>query len=136
MTLEQKRAAAIKFALSVGTVPNGLDDDLVTEDFLYWAHGIGTIDKETFRRLIVTMKPLFASPVQFHIAGTTAEGDRIAIEADGDGTLTNGTPYRNKYHFLAVFRGDKIQSFKEYYDSKYSAEIFGPALAALPRGPQ
>jgi ketosteroid isomerase-like protein len=134
MTPEEKRAAAIRMVKSVGH-GTGFADDLVTSDFVYWAHGIGSIDGETFRKLVLTMKPVIPAGPKFHITGTTLEGDRVAVEADGDCVLADGRPYKNTYHFLVVFRGDKVCGFKEYYDSKYANDTVGAIIKTLPRGP-
>jgi ketosteroid isomerase-like protein len=133
MNLEEKRAAAVKFTLSIGHDP-GFDESMITDDFLYWAHGVGTIDKDTFRNLIQTLRPVIPGPPTYKITGTTAEGDRVAIECDGATPLSDGTVYTNQYHFVVVFRGDKICLFKEYYDSKRAADSVGPILAKIPRG--
>jgi ketosteroid isomerase-like protein len=59
------------------------------------------------------------------IHGSTAEGDRVAVEAEAYGELRNGKIYNNTYHFLFLFRDGKIFRAKEYNDSKHAADIFG-----------
>jgi uncharacterized protein len=134
MTPDEKRAAAIRMVKSVGH-GSGFASDLMTSDFVYWAHGVGSLDAEAFRKLIMLLKPVIPAGPKYEIVGTTLEGDRVAIEAEGDCVLADGRPYKNKYHFLVVFRGEKVCGFKEYYDSKYSNDVLGPILKTLPTGP-
>jgi len=66
----------------------------------------------------------FEEPVKFTVTGITAEGDRVAIEAQGYAKLKNGKTYENLYHFLFVVRDGKIQEGKEYCDFHYASEVF------------
>jgi len=53
-----------------------------------------------------------------------AEGDCVAVEAVSSAELRDGRAYRNTYHFLLRFRGDKLILVKEYMDSHHAWEIF------------
>jgi len=44
----------------------------------------------------------------------TAEGDKVAVEADSQAELANGIPYANKYHFLVTLRDGLITGIDEY----------------------
>jgi hypothetical protein len=46
--------------------------------------------------------------------GITAEGDRVAVEAESYGETASGKIYNNLYHFLFEVRGGKIQAVREY----------------------
>ena len=135
MTLEEKRAIAIKFTQSIGGKVEALDRSVITDDFTYWAHGVGLIDADTLTKLVTTLRPAIPVPPAYKIFSTTAEGDRVTIEAQCDIPLSNGVRYQNSYHFLVQFRGNKVCHFKEYYDSKYAADSFGPILKNIPHGP-
>ena len=49
----------------------------------------------------------------------------MAIEAEGHAELTNGKVYRNRYHYLFIFRDGKICEARLYNDTKHAAEIQG-----------
>ena len=53
-----------------------------------------------------------------------AEGDRVAIEADAHGKLTNGKVYRNQLHLLVELRDGKITAVREYFDTMHTCELF------------
>jgi ketosteroid isomerase-like protein len=60
------------------------------------------------------------------VVATTAEGDRVAIEAVGKGRLRNGRSYDNRYHFLMEVRDDRVVAIREYMDSAHVVAAFGP----------
>ena len=55
--------------------------------------------------------------------GITAEGDRVAVEAESYGQHANGKVYNNQYHFLIEVRNDKIQAVREYLDTMHANEV-------------
>jgi ketosteroid isomerase-like protein len=55
--------------------------------------------------------------------GVTAEGDRVALEAESYAKMKNTKTYQNKYHFLFVVRNGKIQQVKEYLDTMHANEV-------------
>lgn len=61
----------------------------------------------------------------------TAEPDRVAVEAHSDIQMDNGTRYRNHYHFLLQFEGDKIIRVHEHYDSAHANAIWKPYVASM-----
>ena len=50
----------------------------------------------------------------FEVGAMTAEGDRVAVEASSRGKRADGTPYRNHYHNVFVFRAGKVLLLREY----------------------
>jgi uncharacterized protein len=62
-------------------------------------------------------------PIRLTVTGVTAEGERVAVEAEGYAKLKNGKTYENVYHFLMIVRDGKIQVAKEYCDTHYAHEI-------------
>lgn len=55
--------------------------------------------------------------------GLTAEGDRVAVEAESSGETATGRTYNNQYHFLFEVRDGKIQAAREYLDTLYAKEV-------------
>jgi hypothetical protein len=53
----------------------------------------------------------------------TAEGERVAIEAEGLGTHASGKVYHQRYHFLLVIRDGKIKQLKEYFDTELARDV-------------
>lgn len=97
-------------------------------DARFWQIGkhlksAGWHDMEATGRMAAKVFARFASPPEMTVLATTAEGDRVAIEAESHGRLVDGRPYENQYHFLIRFDADgKVVEFKEYLDTLYAFE--------------
>ena len=107
------KATALKFMESMGS--GQMDLSLTTEDVQWWVPGRGLMSKTEFFELAGGFLGLLKGPIKM-----TAEGDRVAVEAESYGELTNGKTYNNTYHFLFVFRDGKICLSKEYNDSAHA----------------
>ena len=66
---------------------------------------------------------LFPEGLKITIKGMTAEGDRVAIEAESYGRHVSGKTYANVYHFLMRARGGKIVEWREYLDTEHAREV-------------
>lgn len=64
----------------------------------------------------------FPEGKQFIIKGMTAEGSRVAVEAESIGESVYGS-FHNRYHFLFELEDGKIVIAKEYADSLYMNEF-------------
>lgn len=58
------------------------------------------------------------SGARYTIVGMTAEGNRVAVEAESHAETPRGT-FRNRYHFLLELRDGLLVVVKEYADSLY-----------------
>jgi ketosteroid isomerase-like protein len=65
----------------------------------------------------------FPKGLRFTIHAMTAEGDRVAIEAESLGTHASGKVYNNKYHFLMRVRDGRIVEWREYMDTMHANEV-------------
>ncbi len=65
----------------------------------------------------------FPQGLQFTVKAMTAEGERIAIEAEGAGTHASGEVYHQRYHFLVVIRDGKVAQMKEYFDTELARKV-------------
>ena len=120
MTTEQNRATALKLVATLGA--GAPDMSLMTDDAIWWAPGRGEYGNAAFAKIAGGFARMFKSPSKITVDGVTAEGDRVAIEAEGHAELTNGKIYRNRYHYLFVFRGGKICQVRLYNDTKHVAD--------------
>jgi uncharacterized protein len=84
----------------------------------------GAKAKADLLKIVAQNTARFEAPVRFTVTGITAEGDRVAVEAQGYAKLKTGKTYENLYHFLFVVRDSKIQEGKEYCDFHYASEVF------------
>lgn len=51
------------------------------------------------------------------------EGDWVAAETNGVGTMKNGAPYDNNYAWMIQVAGDKLRSLTEYMDTAYAQRV-------------
>ena len=118
------KETALRFveSMSVGQ----MDLSLLTDDVQWWVPGRGTMSKADFLDLAGTFQSLVKDRISLTVHGVTAEGDRVAVEAESHGELKNGKIYNNTYHFLFVFRDGKICLSKEYNDSAHANWALGP----------
>jgi ketosteroid isomerase-like protein len=123
MSTEENRATALKLVDTLGA--GAPDQSLLTEDAIWWAPGRGEYSNAAFLKIAGGFAGMFKAPSKITVFGVTAEGDRVAIEAEGHAELINGKVYRNRYHYLFIFRGGKIREARLYNDTKHAAEIQG-----------
>lgn len=65
----------------------------------------------------------FPDGLRLFIRELTAEGDRVAIEAESDGRHVSGKQYHNYYHFLMRIHAGRIVEFKEYMDTEMATDV-------------
>jgi ketosteroid isomerase-like protein len=122
-TIEANKSLVRRYAQAV------IDGDMDTIERLqhpevrWWVLGQGTVDRKRFNEL-VRSGLLAAKTRSVKITGITAEGDRVAYEAEGEMVFADRI-YRNRYHNLLIIRDGLIIEGREYMDTKAAAEAFG-----------
>ena len=114
--------------------------DMMTEDATWLIPGkpelspsAGLYDKRKIGKLFNIMLGRLKSGLKMTVRSAIAEGDKVAIEVESEGDLTNGNLYRQRYHFLIIFRGGKISAVREYLDTQHAHAVwFGPAASPAP----
>jgi uncharacterized protein len=129
LSIEKNKQTALTMLKAVGAWDTTTMAKLMAPGATWWVLGSGPREAGTSREpfleaLPATMGRLFAGPVIFTARCVTAEGDRVAVEADSEGQLANGLTYCNMYHFLFVFAGDEIVAVREYNDTAYMKSSF------------
>lgn len=89
----------------------------------------GWADKPTVERRLAGNLRLLPNGIEISVGDMTAEGDRVAVEAESKATLADGTLYHNRYHFLFVVRDGRIYVVKEYLDTLHVVNTLGKARA-------
>ena len=108
---------------------NGSDEylDFYTNESIIWTAGNnaigGTRTKEEVVSFAQNILAAFPTGIKFYITGITAEGDRVAVEIDGEAVHASGETYNNQYHFLLIIKDEKILELKEYMDTQLAAKI-------------
>jgi len=102
--------------------------DALADDLHWWVLGHGTLSRALFEEEQRAINDIWAGPMTLKITGITAEGNRVAVEAEIENDFRDGRHYHQHSHFLFVVHDGKIREFKIYHDTKHAAESFGNQL--------
>lgn len=132
MSVEANKKVVLSFLenFSAGRVDDALA--LMADHATWWIAGrpgksadAGTKTKTEFGEMAREMLAEMPGGLRFTVKGVTAEGDRVAVEAESYGETTGGKVYNNLYHFLFEIRGGRIEAVREYFDTMHAQEVFG-----------
>jgi len=125
---ETNRETVLRF---LGTYASGDLDALLAmldDGATWWIAGTlplsGTKTKWEYGEALAGVNATFTAPMTMTAHGVTAEGERIAVEAECYGELADGRVYNNHFHFLFTVRDGKIHAVKEYLDTVHVQEVF------------
>lgn len=140
--IESNRRVALAFfeRFDANDMPGVLD--LLADDLGYWLAGkpgsnasAGLHGKEEmaaiFRRMLRQMKD---GRLRMKVKQSTAEADRVAVEAESYGELTNGRVYQQEYHVLMTIRNGRIAAAREYMDTAHVNAVWYAAEPAAAPG--
>ncbi len=103
-----------------------LDD----REFTWWIAGspqkfclAGSRDKAQFAELLAGVSANTRDGIRMTPSAWTAEGERVAMEAESYAVMSSGKVYNNLYHFLHIVRDGKIRMVKEYLDTTHATEV-------------
>jgi ketosteroid isomerase-like protein len=101
--------------------------DALGDSATWWIQGnfplSGTKTKAQFVELLGELGAAIDGALSLRVKGVTAEGDRVAVEAESFAKMKNGKTYQNRYHFLCEVRDGKIQAVREYLDTMHANEV-------------
>jgi uncharacterized protein len=127
MSAEDNKKIVAKFFedMSAGNGPAILG--ALADTATWWVAGSfplsGTKTKAQFAELVGSLGKNIDGGLRVTPTGLTAEGERVAVEAESYARMKNGKLYQNKYHFLLVIRDGKIQQVKEYLDTMHANDV-------------
>ncbi len=127
MSIEENKRIVLGFFenLSSGNLDAALD--AMADTATWWVAGnfalSGTKTKKEFAELLKGLGSAMPEGLRITPKGITAEGDRVALEAESYGKHANGKIYQNQYHFLVEVRDGKIQAVREYLDTMHANEV-------------
>jgi len=78
----------------------------------------GTFTRDQRAQSAGSIFDVFPQGIRFTILGMVAEGDKVAVEATGEGMHVSGQTYTNEYHFLFRLRDGKLVRLTEYLDTE------------------
>ena len=105
--------------------------DLLTDDATWLIPGkpelfptAGPYSKERIARLFHRMLSQLPGGLKFTLESVIGEGDKVAVEAESYGELSNGRVYNQHYHFLMECRDGKICAIREYLDTQHAFAVW------------
>lgn len=127
MTNETNKQTVARFLelFSSGAVKETMA--MMTDDATWWVAGTmpisGTYSKAQFEKLLSGVLDACTGPIRIEPRLWTAEGDRVALEAESFVDTRNGRKYNNLYHFLFRVRDGKVASVREYLDTMHANAV-------------
>jgi ketosteroid isomerase-like protein len=123
MSLEgnKKTATTLVEDLAKGQI----DSTFFTDDAVWWVPGADAFPLAAFEKGFAGFASMIGDGARMIIHGVTAEGDRVAVEAESIFPLKNGKTYNNTYHFMIGLRDGKVFSVREYNNTAYVRDLFG-----------
>lgn len=120
--LESNRATVIRFAECLSDRDFAGMADLVTADATWWV--VGRVDYAPYAGLhrvsdVLQLLVGFVGALDefvFTVVGTTAEGDRVVLEATSAGKI-GAAEYTNTYLMRYELRDAKIRAIREFFDA-------------------
>jgi ketosteroid isomerase-like protein len=127
---EQNTAVVLRFMEAMGTNDPEMADGCVGPDAYAVAKGTTKFAGKRTRELMVggieLFKTIIPTGLRFAIGDVTAAGDRVVVEAEGNGVTMEGTPYCNQYCFVFTMKDGLIASVNEYFCTKLADEVLWP----------
>jgi ketosteroid isomerase-like protein len=130
---EQNRATVIRFITAMSEGDAGAADECLAPDAVAVTKGFskftGTTERDAIIGLIGSIKTLVPTGLRANIVTTIAEGDRVAVEFEGNAVTSEGQPYHNQYCMMFTLKDDKIVRSHEYFCTRHAEEALFPVLA-------
>jgi uncharacterized protein len=104
----------------------------ITEETFTLAKGFGRFagvrTHDTILATIAAFRQLMPEGMEPDIKTVTAEGDRVVVEFEGNGTLVNGEDYSNQYCMVFTLANGKITQVNEYFCTILADEKLWPLI--------
>jgi uncharacterized protein len=127
MSAEDNKQLVLGFFESLNAGNASAIMSALADSATWWVAGnfplSGTKTKSQFGELMGQLGSKIDGAMRVTPIACTAEGDRVAVEAESHAKMKNGKTYQNKYHFLFVVRDGKISQVKEYLDTMHANDV-------------
>ena len=132
---EQNKQVVLNFIEAMGKGDPVAAAPCIAEDTFTLAKGFGKFagvrTHDTILATIGAFRKLMPGGMEPDIHSVTAEGDRVVVEFEGNGTLINGESYCNQYCMVFTLRDNKIRQVTDYFCTILADEKLGPLVASV-----
>ena len=104
--------------------------DALHPEATYWVSGkiegmSGSYTREELGQLLSGVTTIYkGGALKITPTAAIAQGDKVAVEAEGYAELNDGRVYNPQYHFLFTIKDGQIREVKEYLDTQHAFETF------------
>jgi ketosteroid isomerase-like protein len=127
MSTDESKKIVLTFFENLNAGNAGAALGALGDSATWWIQGnfplSGTRTKAQFIELLGKLSAAMDGPLSLRVKGVTAEGDRVAVEAESFAKMKSGKTYQNRYHFLCEVRDGKIQAVREYLDTMHANDV-------------
>jgi len=131
--LEKNKNIIIKFIESFSAGDAEAAKVCLAPDAVTYAKGYGKLSGARPYEIIVattaTFKEIIPTGLRPKFISVIAEGDKVAVEFEGDAILANGERYCNQYSMIFTLENGRIKSVNEYYCTLLADQKILPLLA-------
>lgn len=132
---EDNKRVVLQFMEAMSTGNAALGAPCITEDACAIAKGYGKFagrrEADVMIGMIEAFNTLVPGGLKFEILSVIGDGDRVAVEAEGNAVTNEGMPYRNQYCFVFELRGGKIAQVNEYFCNVHADEVLWPLVERM-----
>jgi ketosteroid isomerase-like protein len=132
---EQNKEVVLKFIRAFSDGDAVTAETCLAPDAVTVAKGFGKLSGPRPYEIILAttaaFKELIPTGLRPSFKSVTAEGDRVAVEFEGDATLVNGVRYCNQYCMVFTLADGRIKHVNEYYCTILADERILPLLAEV-----
>jgi hypothetical protein len=131
---EQNKQVVLEFIQAMGRGDPAAAAPCLAADAFTLAKGFGKFagvrKHDTILATIEAFSKLVPGGMHPDILSVTAEGDRVAVEFEGNATLCNGESYCNQYCMVFTLRDGKIRQVNEYFCTILADQVLFPLVSA------
>jgi ketosteroid isomerase-like protein len=135
LNTENNKKVVLTFIEAMGRGDAAAAAPCIAEDTFTLAKGFGKFagvrTHDTILATIAAFRQLMPAGMEPVIHSVTAEGDRVVVEFEGNGTLINGESYCNQYCMVFMLRGGRIRQVNEYFCTILADEKLWPLVAGM-----
>jgi len=130
--VETNKQVVLTFIEAMGRGDAEAAAPCITAETFTLAKGFGKFagvrTHDTILATIAAFEQLMPGGMEPTIHSVTAEGDRVVVEFEGNGTLVNGEPYCNEYCMVFTVRDGRIAQVNEYFCTLLADQVLWPLI--------
>jgi ketosteroid isomerase-like protein len=132
---EQNKKAAVRFIEAFSKADAEAVKRDLAPDVIVTAKGFALLSGSRTYDMVVATTGAFKEAIPTGLRPTfksvIGEGNRVAVEFEGDAMLANGESYCNQYCLVFTFEDGKIKQVNEYFCTLLADQKIGPLLSGV-----